>query len=386
METAIKKDRVGPELIREQANRFSDEEAQLPPDGIPALWYRFTHWETWDWRIKYVFIAPVWLWFCLRARSPWFFTASNPTLEFGGFEGEKKSEMYAQLPEGSFPKSILVSPSLSPREVIDRMRAEGLEFPIAVKPDVGKMGLMFRKVHGAEDLATYHRSICCDYIVQEWQAYPVEVSVFYYRMPGSSKGSISGFIRKDFMEVTGDGRSSLWQLIKRYPRTRFRLEEMRTKHRRRLHKVLAPGEKYALCSALNLSRGGKLVSLEVEKDERLLQVFDSLSHKAGAFYYGRYDIKCSSVEDLKQGKNFSILEYNGSGAEPHHVYGNGNSFWKACSILVAHWSILYRIARLNHRNGTPYWEFKRGLRFLKKAGKHLDMLRKLDAETQLNQA
>ena len=27
-----------------------------------------------------------------------------------------------------------------------------------------------------------------------------------------------------------------------------------------------------------------------------------------------------SIEDLKNGKNFSILEFNGCGAEPNHIY------------------------------------------------------------------
>ena len=58
-----------------------------------------------------------------------------------------------------------------------------------------------------------------------------------------------------------------------------------------------------LSNALHLSRGGKLVSLEHEKDERLLEVFDGISHYAGQFYYGRYDIKCASIEERSKGKN-----------------------------------------------------------------------------------
>lgn len=381
MEAAVNEDRTYPELVREEGGAFTIPREQSSLKGIHMLWYRLTHWETWDWRIKYVLIAPAWLWFCLRARSLWFFTAANPTLTFGGFDGERKSEMYAQLPEGTFPRSMLVHHSCAFEAVLGGMRKRGLDFPIAVKPDAGKMGLMFRKIHSLSELASYHESICCDYIVQEWVSLPVEVSVFYYRMPGSDKGNISGFVRKDFLEVTGDGRSTLWQLITTYPRARFRLDEMRWRHRGRLDEVLKKGEPYALCPALNLSRGGKLVSLEDEKDQRLLRVFDDLSHYTRSFYFGRYDVKCASVEDLKQGKNFCILEYNGSGAEPHHVYGNGNSLWTACSILVAHWSILYRIARLNNRNGVPYWDLKSGMRFLKQAGRHLSALRKLDRET-----
>ncbi|MDQ2657365.1 MAG: hypothetical protein M3Y60_08075, partial [Bacteroidota bacterium] len=185
-------------------------------------------------------------------------------------------------------------------------------------------------------------------------------------------------------EVTGDGTSTLRELIAKYSRVRFRLSEMRSKHREKLDMVLGIGEKYCLSPALNLSRGGKLVSLTKEKDDRLLKIFDDLSHHTGNFYYGRYDIKCASVEALKQGKNFSILEFNGSGAEPHHVYGDGNHLLKACYILISHWRILYRISRINHRAGVPYWEFRRGLTFIREAGKHLEGLRKLDATHSLD--
>jgi hypothetical protein len=144
--------------------------------------------------------------------------------------------------------------------------------------------------------------------------------------------------------------------------------------------VIPSGENFLLSLALNLSRGGKLVSLESEKDEKLLAVFDRISNYAGHFYYGRYDIKCSSIDDLKQGRNFSILEYNGSGAEPHHIYGNGNSLLEAYRIVLHHWKILYRISRHNNQNGYPYWKFKEGYDFLRNAKKHFKKLKQLDIE------
>ncbi len=156
---------------------------------------------------------------------------------------------------------------------------------------------------------------------------------------------------------------------------------MKAKHRDHLQRALAQGEVYVLSQALNLSRGGKLVSLDHEKDERLLKVFDGLSHFAGGFYFGRYDIRCESVESLKEGKNFSILEFNGSGAEPHHVYGNGYTFREACSILVWHWNILYKISRLNKQRGIAYWDFVSGWKFLKQSAKHSKKLAKLDSQT-----
>jgi hypothetical protein len=197
------------------------------------------------------------------------------------------------------------------------------------------------------------------------------------------KGKITGFLKKEFLQVTGDGKSTLWELISNYPRVQFRLEEMKSKHLGRLHDILPLGETYCLSNALNLSRGGKLVSLAHEKDERLLKVFDDLSHYTTQFYYGRYDIKCASVEDLKKGKNFYILEYNGCGAEPHHIYGDGNTLLQAYKILLHHWNVLYKISTYNYSRGANRWEFRRGWRFLNTAKKHFKKLKQLDIATEL---
>jgi hypothetical protein len=245
------------------------------------------------------------------------------------------------------------------------------------------MGFMFRRIENADQLKKYHDKMPSNYIIQDWVTYPIEVSVFYYRFPDQQKGTITGFLKKEFLEVTGDGRSSLWQLIQGYDRVQFRLEEMKTKHEQKLNDIIPEGEIYILSHALNLSRGGKMVSLAHEKDDRLLKVFDDLSHYAKHFYYGRYDIKCASVEDLKQGKNFSILEYNGSGAEPHHVYGAGNTLLQAHKIFLQHWNVLYKISKYNHDKGFRYWGFIRGLQFLRSAKKHFKMLKQLDTELEL---
>jgi hypothetical protein len=324
-------------------------------------------------------MVPHWILYCIRSRSFWFFTTSNPMLTFGGFEGENKKEMYAALPLGTYPRSFFVVPNIRFDEVEKNFRSNNFQFPCAVKPDIGQMGILFRKIDSFSELQRYHKLMKAEYIIQEFVEYPLEVSVFYYRFPNAANGTITGFVRKEYLSVVGDGKSTLFHLIQNYPRVLFRQEEMREKHWKNLNSVIPNGQQYILSHALNLSRGGKLVSLEHEKDERLLKVFDKLSHHTG-FLYGRYDIKCASIEDLKAERNFSILEFNGSGAEPHHVYGNGNTVFKAIGILLDHWNILFKISKANHERGIPYWNFPRGLEHLKKTKEHFSMLVKLEAQ------
>ena len=349
--------------------------------NLKKLFFKITHWETWHYLAKYIPIAPVWAWYCLRARSVWFFTPSNPSLTFGGFEGETKREMYEQLPPGSYPHSIYISHQTSFEEAEVRLKESILDYPFAVKPDAGMMGFMFRKIRNRNELKDYHEKMPADYIIQQLIDYPLEVSVFYYRYPGQLSGTITGFIKKEFLQVTGDGVSTLDKLIDKYSRAAFRLDEVRSKHADKLNDIIPEAQPYILSYALNLSRGGKLISLENEKDKALLNIFNEISLYSKQFYYGRYDVKCASLESLKAGKDFSILEYNGCGAEPHHIYGNGYTLLQAYSIVLKHWKVLYKISVLNHRSGIPYWSYSRGREFLKNAKKHFKILKALDTET-----
>ena len=351
--------------------------------NIRKLAYRITHWETWHYLAKYIPLFPAWAWFCIRSRSIWFFTPSNPTLTFGGFEGERKREMYEQLPSSCYPKSIYISPTASFEDVQQQVESNNFTFPFAVKPDIGMMGFMFRTIENSNMLRVYHQKIPADYIIQELISYPLEVSVFYYRFPDNKKGTITGFLKKEYLEVAGDGKSTLSELIHSYKRVQFRLKEILAKHETRLNNIIPAGEIVVLSQALNLSRGGKLVSLAHEIDERLLKIFDDLSNHSRYFYYGRYDIKCASVEDLKQGKNYSILEFNGCGAEPHHIYGNHNTLFQAYRIVLHHWNVLYKISRHNYNNGISYWNYSRGLKYLKQAKSHFALLKQLDIQTEL---
>ena len=87
-----------------------------------------------------------------------------------------------------------------------------------MKPDVGMKGILFRRIDSDEQLRKYHEKMPVEYIVQELIDMPVELSVFYYRHPTEQKGTISGLIQKELLEVYGDGKSTLWELILQHPR------------------------------------------------------------------------------------------------------------------------------------------------------------------------
>lgn len=341
--------------------------------------YKLTHWEEWHYHVKYIPIAPVWLWYIIKSRNAWFFTASNPSLSFGGMDGESKEEMYSQLPDGTYPTTIYINPELTIPELRKAIEASGLVYPIAVKPNVGMGGMMFRKINDKYELYQYHEKMDRRYVVQEMVMWPMEVAIFYYRHPASEKGVVSGFISKENPSVIGDGVSKLSQLVEQHPGVRFLMDSMYAKHKKNWDKVIPIGERFVLTDVSNRTQGGKMVSLAHEIDDKLLGLMDSISKHKNTFFYGRYDIKCNSVAELKEGKKFSILEFNGCGSGVQHVYGNNHSLFEACSIILKHWKALYKISVYNHKHGIPYWTYNDGMKFMNEAKAELKHLKELEA-------
>ncbi|MDQ3277719.1 MAG: hypothetical protein M3Q06_05305, partial [Bacteroidota bacterium] len=241
------------------------------------VWEKWTNWELWPFNLIYAPLGPLWLWYVVKAKCFWFFTPTDPTLTFAGFEGEGKKEMYDLLPEGLYPKTAYVSPRQSFEEIRSMIAEKGFTYPLCVKPESGLKGLLFRKVDSEEKLRYYHQHVPVDYIIQDLVEAPLEVSVFYYRYPDQQRGTISGFIQKEMMHLFGDGKSTLWELILHHPKARHRLEEMRIKHETQLETVIPHGEKYILTHAANLNRGARFTNLHAQIDERLGAIFDPLS-------------------------------------------------------------------------------------------------------------
>ena len=285
--------------------------------------------------------------------------------------------MYEQLPENSYPKTRYVLHDADFEEVKKTMLHAGFSYPFIVKPDVGMKGILFRKIEDEEQFRRYHERITVEYIVQELVSMPIEVSVFYYRHPLQKRGVISGFIQKELLEVMGDGRSTLLELITTHPRASLRMQEMKKRHEHRLDRVIEKDQRFYLSYAGNHNRGARFINLMHLVDDELLKLFDDLSLYTDKFYYGRYDIKCNSIDELKKG-NFSILEFNGAGAEPNHIYDAGISLAQAYKEILKHWKVLYQISAYNNANGFPYWGFKRGWAYLKNAREHFKLLEQYD--------
>lgn len=318
---------------------------------------RLKSWEYWPFSVVYIPVFVYWLWLSLKARSFFFFSAANPSIESGGMLGESKIDILDLIDNAYKPVTQFVKRNPGLVLMSNRYLNTNLDFPVIAKPNAGERGWGVEKIGTMEALQHYHQRSPVDYLIQEYIGYPLELGVFYYRMPNQRQGTISSIVQKEFLSVTGNGQKNLAELILANDRAVLQWDLLKNKYVKSLHQVLPIGKKMTLVTIGNHCLGTKFLNANHLITPGLTAVFDQISVTIDGFYYGRYDLRCSSLDDLYQGKNIKIMELNGAGAEPAHIYDPGFSIWEGWKVLLHHWKVLYQISVLNHKNGTPYMRF-----------------------------
>ena len=175
--------------------------------------------------------------------------------------------------------------------------------------------------------------------------------MFYYRFPHEARGHIFAITEKIFPVLTGDGRSTIFELIWADCRARF----MATKYLERLNgrqdDVLPAGQSLRLVEAGNHAQGCIFRDGLRFSTPALAERIDSISQRIPGFYIGRYDIRYSKEEDLRAGKIFDIIELNGAASEVTSIYDARNSVFTAYRTLFRQWELVFAIGAVNRRNG-----------------------------------
>lgn len=288
---------------------------------------------------------------------------------------ESKKEIYDLIPLEYYPSTLYFESSTSPQNIIAWIRHRKLKYPVVGKPDIGMKGMMVKKLENEDDVVAYATNSKVDFLVQEFVPYQNEVGIFYYRYPNEEKGHISGIVKKEFLSVKGDGLSTVEELILKNKRAVLQLPILRKAEKDKMNIVLKNDEELILVPYGNHVRGAKFLDDSRYIDDELTTTIDSICKKVNGFYFGRLDIRYNDWEELKQGKNFSIIELNGSGSEPTHIYDPKHSIFWAWKEIIKHWKILYRISRLNHQlKKTPYMTTRMGLDMFKQNSEYIKLL------------
>ncbi|HVM88794.1 MAG TPA: hypothetical protein VMT76_11460 [Puia sp.] len=329
------------------------------------LFIRLFHWEYWSFNTVYVPIYIVWIGLCIRARSFFFFAASNPTIQNGGFLNESKKDISLLIPSSIHPKTVFCSIPANADIVLQELYKNGLSFPMIGKPDIGGRGRGVKALKDEQDVRAYVKNAFLDFHIQEFVPYKNEAGFFYYRFPNEKAGNLSGIVRKEFLKVTGNGTSNIYELLQKNKRAVLQLPALKKIFGEDLFRILPKGEEKILVPYGNHARGAMFIDDSEFIDEALTHTIDKICKQIDGFYFGRLDIRYNNWEELKQGKNFFVIEVNGAGSEPTHIYDPAHSLFFAWKEIIRHWILLWRISRINHKNGYSYLTLQEGIRMFR---------------------
>lgn len=330
-------------------------------------WHKLTHWEYWPMEVVYFPAFFYWLYLGIRARSLFFFSASNPGIETGGMLGEVKFDILKKIPEEYRTPTLFVGFPFDKKKLLTQLAESNWSYPLIFKPDIGERGNGVEKIENETEAVAYLSHCSYDFLVQPFIAYPIELGVFYYRYPSKDKGHVVSVVAKEFLKVKGDGRLTLAALIDANPRAALQAERLQKKYTKQWERVIGINEELLLEPIGNHCRGTSFRNANGIIDEQLVSVFDKISKQIDGFYFGRFDLKCQSIEGLMKGEGISIMELNGAGSEQGHIYHPGFSFFTAVKTILQQWRILFEISVENHKRGIPYMTLKETKAYLRKS-------------------
>ncbi len=304
-------------------------------------------------------VWPIWIYYGIKAKCITYFTTINPSMKDADFRETSKMEILNLIPKQYKPTTVFVPYAQSFVEVVTNITNNNLSYPMVAKPDIGGMGRKVQIVHTQQELAHYHTNVDEAYMVQELVDYPLEFGLFYYHIPDTNEYGISSLVQKGFLHVIGDGKQNVAQLMEANQRANTQLERFRKDKNKLLEYTPAIGEQVDLEMIGNHCRGTQFIDARHLINDTMIANFHKISSSIPGFYYGRYDLKVPSIEDLRNGTNIKIMELNGMNTAPAHIYDANSRLRDAYKTLAYHAKLVYRIAKVQLAKGvkpTPLLE------------------------------
>ncbi|MBI1217171.1 MAG: D-alanine--D-alanine ligase [Rhodobacteraceae bacterium] len=323
----------------------------------------FSAFELWPARFFYIPMILQWGLLALRYRSITLPTLANPGMQAGGLVGESKFEILSQLgregnkwvaPYTCFSVGTASgSPSADLPQALAALETAGIEFPFVAKPDIGCRGAGVRIVRTVADLDHYLTNFPRRerIIFQRLITAKNEAGVFYIRAPGEAKGRIVSVTLKLFPEVVGDGLSTLEELIEADPRAGKIKDIYLARHGAQKDRILDKGEIFPLVFTGNHCRGAIFQDGRAQITPEMEARFDAISQGMPEFYFGRFDVRYDSLDDLRAGTNFWLIEVNGAGSEATHIWDKTTKLRDAYDFLFFQQRTLFEFGAANRARG-----------------------------------
>jgi hypothetical protein len=317
---------------------------------------RLLRWEFWP---PYVFYPPVIayvVYLGIRFRSFTLFTAANPAMPAGGFVGESKHEILRNLKRAgrALPCSTVLRMG-EPADRVERAKAfmekHQLSFPVVLKPDVGQRGSGVVIVRSSQQLQEYLGQVTSPTILQEYVP-GKEFGVFYVRYPGDVDGRVFSVTEKRMPVVIGDGCRTLEELILADDRAVCMADFYLRKTSQRAREVPRSGENVQLVEIGTHCRGAIFLDGSYAITPALRETIQRIADSFDGFFFGRFDIRVPSVEDLMAGRSLKVIELNGVTSEATHIYDPKLSLFNAYRVLFEQWRIAFEIGQRNRERGA----------------------------------
>jgi len=318
-------------------------------------WCRLRHWEFWP---PWAFYPPIvaWiLWLGIKHRSLTVFTAANPAIPAAGFVGESKADILSRLDPLMVASFERIPTSLKSDARLARIRSfmnrHELDLPLVLKPDVGERGrgvIIAKDWHQVEDCCRMARN---DLLVQRYVP-GREFGVFYTRHPDQKTGSIFSITTKQLPALTGDGTSTLEDLVLADPRAVCLASLYLQRLADRRDEIPRADERVPLAELGTHCRGAIFLDGTELATPRLVTAIDRVSKGFEGFFFGRYDIRVPTIEDFQEGRNLQIVELNGVTSEATDIYDPANSLLDAYRKLARQWSLAFAIGQRNRLAGA----------------------------------
>ncbi len=316
--------------------------------GAMPFWVqKILHYEFWPYWFFYLPVFPYGLYLAAKARSLTYFTAANPSMRNGGLFGYSKWQALEGIPPRWKPKGALLIPPFQNWQMA--LNAAGITYPLIAKPDFGERGRDVAKIASPEAMSRYLARAKAPVLVQEFVDLPLEFGVFWVKTDSGSR--VISITSKRFLSVTGDGRSTIGQLIAKEIRAQGKSLEVE------MQRIPAQGETVLLEPIGNHSRGTTFLNSNHLISPELVRFFDKLAEGLPGFAYGRFDLKCMSESDMQTGEQLKILEVNGANSEITHIYQPGYGLLRAYRDVFRQMRLLWQVSIENHRKGAPYRPF-----------------------------
>jgi hypothetical protein len=339
----------------------------LPPNLAKWLFWEF--WPTWA---AYAPLVP-WFAFCgLRAGGITLPLIANAPGPLSLLAGESKMEILRQIPEGWKPATGIVraGPACEREHEFAQLLATDARFamPLICKPDRGYRGQGLRFVRS---LAEAHAALALhkgDTMLQAFDPGPHECGVLYARAPGSERGKILGITGKVFPSAQGDGVRSVRELVLGHPRLRLQSGVFLRRLGERASHVPAAGEGVRLSVSGNHCQGTMFVDASHLATQALCERCDWLANHVPGLHFGRFDVRYTSDELLREGKGFRIVELNGLASEPTHAYDPTLSLRASYAQFARAITELYRLGALRRAAGARAPTVFEALRAVREVG------------------